>query len=127
MMAENPNNQWSIDGKALNLFRFIELILFFGTPFRGIHDWFQSALPVHARKLVPVVRDDMFHSFRKNSPVMNELSQAFVDRCHQYNKPNLGVFWEQHHSDVKNIVEDNMIQEVILLSNPLIFGVVTKV
>ena len=114
MLAENPDNQWSFDGKALNLFRFVELILFFGTPFRGVHEWFQSALFVHARKLVPVVRNDMFHSFQKNSPVMNELSQAFVDRCDQYNKPNFGFFWEQYPSDIKNIVEDKTIQEVIL-------------
>lgn len=113
MMAENPDNKWSMNGKALNLFRFTNAVLFFGTPFRGINDWFQSDLPMRAKKLISIVRDDVFRSFRKDSPVLDELSQDFVDKFHRYKKPNVGYFWEKHLSHVGKIIGDNAIQPVI--------------
>lgn len=112
-MAENPGNQWSTNCQALNLFSFTELILFFGTPFRGLHDWIQTDLPAHAIKLSPSVRDDTFNSFRKESPFLNELSEKFVEMSHRYGKPNLGCFWEQSLSEVGELVNDKTIQPVI--------------
>lgn len=111
-MAENSDNQWSISGKALNLFKFTELILFFGTPFRGLHDWFQNDLPVQAKKLLSIVRDDTFHNFRKDSPMLNELSRDFLDKCRWHKKPNVAYFWEQYPSPVGDIIDDETIQPV---------------
>lgn len=113
MMAEDPDNQWSTNGKALNLFRFTELILFFGTPFRGIHDWFQNDLFVHARRLLPIVRNDAFYGFRKDSPSLIELRRDFVNKCYLYKKPNVGCFWETHHSEVGEIVDNDTVRPVI--------------
>lgn len=116
MMAENPDNKWSRNGKALSLFRFTDAVLFFGTSFRGINEWFQNDLPMRAKKLIPIVRDDVFWSFRKDSPELDELSQDFVDKCHRYRKPNVGYFWEKHLSRVGKIIGDNAIQPVISYS-----------
>lgn len=126
MMAEDPNNQWSTNGNALNLFRFTELILFFGTPFRGIHDWFQNDLFVHARKILPIVRNDAFHGFRKNSPALIELTRDFVNKCHQYKKPRVGYFWESRPADVGKIVDDDTVRPVILVLNHLKFRTMAK-
>lgn len=114
MMAENPDNEWSIDGKALSLFRSTDAILFFGAPFRGIHEWFQSELPKLAKNMGFIVRDDVFLSFRKDNPGLDELSQEFIDKCHRYKKPNVGYFWEKRFSPVNKIVGDTAIQPVII-------------
>lgn len=124
MMAENPDNHWSTNGQALNLFKFTELILFFGTPFRGIHDWFQNDLFVHARKSLPIIRDDAFHSFRKDSPSLIELTRDFGNKCHWYKKPKVGYFWESYQSEVGEIVDNDTIRPVILVCNHLKFKTV---
>lgn len=112
-MAENPDNEWSMNGKALSLFRSTNSILFFGTPFRGIHEWFHSDLPILAKEMGLIVRDDVFWNFRKDNPVLDELSQDFIDKCHRYKKPNVSYFWERHLSRVGRIVGDTAIQPVI--------------
>lgn len=112
MMVENPDNEWSTNGKALSFFRFIDTILFFEAPFRGIHKWFQSDLPMIARKRGLIVRNDVFWNFRKDNSVLDELSQDFIDKCYRYKKPNVGYFWERHLSRVSRIVGDTAIQPV---------------
>ena len=112
-MAENPDNEWSTKGKALSLFRSTDTILFFGAPFRGIHEWFQSDLPMLAKRMDLIVRDDVFRSFRKDNPGLDELSQDFIDKCHRYKKPNVSYFWEKQLSRVGRIVGDTAIQPVI--------------
>lgn len=124
MMAEDPGNQWSTDGKALNLFKFTELILFFGTPFGGIDDWFQNDLFVHAKELLPIVRNDAFHSFRKDSPSLLELRRDFVNKCRSYKKPNVGCFWETY--EVGKIVENDTVRPVISVYNHLKFKTMAK-
>jgi hypothetical protein len=126
MMAENPDNEWSTDRRALSLFRFITAILFFGTPFRGIHDWFQSDLPMHAKKLVLIVRDDVFWGFRKDNSVLEELSQDFLNKCHRYGKPNVGYFWEKRFSNVGKIIGDKAIQPIISLPDSLLSEIAAK-
>ena len=119
MIAENPDNEWSTNGKALSLFRFTDTILFFGAPFRGIHEWFQSDLPMLAKKLGLIVRDDVFRDFRRDNPSLDELTQDFIDKCHRYKKPNVAYFWERHLSRVGKIVGDAMIQPVNIVILPL--------
>lgn len=113
-MAENPDNKWSQDRKALSLFKHTDAILFFGTPFRGIHDWFQSELPRLAKTIVPIVRDDVFESFRQDSPILAELRKDFIDKSYWYKKPNVGYIWEMQLSNVGKIIGDNEIPKVRL-------------
>lgn len=113
MMAENPDNEWSTNGKALGLFRSTNTILFFGAPFRGIHEWFQSDLPMLAKEKGLIVRDDVFWSFRKDNPGLDELRQDFIDKRHRYKKPNVGYFWEKRFSPVGRIVDNEKILPVI--------------
>ena len=114
MMAENPDNKWSREREAFGLFKHTNAILFFGTPFRGIHDWFYGDLPRLAKKIVPVVRDDVFESFRNESPVLTELRTDFVDKTFRYKKPNIGCIWEKQLSHVGKIVGDDKILPVHL-------------
>lgn len=111
-MAENLDNKWSQNKKALGLFKHTDAILFFGTPFRGIHDWFQSELPRLAKNLVPIVRDDVFESFRKESSTLVELRTDFINKSNRYKKPNIGCIYEKQYSNVGKIVGDDRIPAV---------------
>ena len=111
-MAENPDNKWSHRRKALGLFQNTDAILFFGTPFRGVHDWFQKELSIAAKNIVSVVQDDVFDSFRTESPMLNELRRDFVNKCKAYKKPNVGFIFEMQDSKVGKIIGDDRIPMV---------------
>lgn len=115
-MSENPDNKWSYERKALGLFRQTDVILFFGTPFRGIHDWFQKELPRLAKNIVSGVKDDVFDSFRKTSAMLNELRRDFVNKSKAYKKPNVGFIFETQDSKVGKIIGDSRIPMVGLES-----------
>ena len=117
-MAENSDNEWSMNGKALSLFERTDTILFFGAPFRGIHEWFQKDLPMLAKRMGLIVRDDVFWRFRKDNPELDELNQDFINKCHRYEKPNVSYFWEKQLSRVGRIVGDTAIQPVITVLYP---------
>ena len=87
-------------------------MLFFGTPFRGIHDWFQTELPRLVQEKHPYVQREMLDSFRHNSDILKDLVENFMNRMHKYKKPNVGCFSEGQVSDVGKIVDDNTIKMV---------------
>lgn len=116
IMAEDSDNKWSHSRKALGLFQHTDVILFFGTPFRGIHDWFQRDLPRLAKNIVSGVQDDVFDSFRRESPMLNELRRDFVNKSKAYKKPNVGFIFETQDSKVGKIIGDNRISMVGLKS-----------
>jgi hypothetical protein len=119
-MAENPDNKWSQNREALGLFKQTDAVLFFGTPFRGIHDWFQSELPRLAKNKAFVVRDDVFESFRKESSTLAELRKDFINKCNWYKKPNVGCIFEKQVSNVGKIVGDNEVPMVRLSSKSVV-------
>lgn len=119
-MAEDCDNKWSRQRKALSIFPNTSAILFFGTPFRGVHDWFQGELPRLARKVVSGVQDDVFGSFRIESPMLNELRRDFVNKCKAYKKPNVGFIFEMQDSKVGKIIGDDTIPMVSLKSGWII-------
>lgn len=116
IMAENSDNIWSHGRKALGLFQHTDVLLFFGTPFRGIHDWFQRELPRLAKNVVLGVQDDVFDSFRTESPMLNELRRDFVNKSKAYKKPNVGFIFETQDSKVGKIIGDDRIPMVGLKS-----------
>lgn len=116
IMAEDSDNRWSHDRKALGLFRYTEAILFFGTPFRGIHNWFQRDLPRLAKTIVSGVQDDVFDSFRMESPMLNELRRDFVNKFTAYKIPNVGFVFETQDSKVGKIIGDSTVPMVSLKS-----------
>ena len=67
-----------------------------------------------------IVRNDVFWIFRKNNPVLDELSQDFIDKRHRYKKPNVGYFWEKHLSPVGRIIGDTAIQPVTSVFYPYV-------
>lgn len=111
-MAEDPDNKWSRHRKAFGLFEHTDAILFFGTPFRGVHHWFQRDLPRLAKNIVSGVQDDVFDSFRIESPMLNELRRDFVNKAQAYKKPNVGFIFEMQDSKVGKIIGDDRIPMV---------------
>lgn len=111
-MAENPDNELSQHGNALNLFRSIDAILFFGTPFRGTHEWFQKDLPRIANEIEPHVDDGVFETFRNESEILDQLRKDFIEKQHKYKKPNIVCFQELQVSNVGKIVGDEKIPKV---------------
>lgn len=116
IMAENSDNKWSHQRKALGLFPNTNAITFFGTSFRGVHDWFQRELPRLAKNIVSGIKDDVFGSFRIESPMLNELRRDFVNKCEAYKKPNVGFIFEMQDSKVGKIIGDDRIPMVSMKS-----------
>ena len=111
-MAENPDNEWSKLGKALNLFQYTVAVLFFGTPFRGTHEWFQKDLPVLAKDLITHVDPGVFETFRQKSEVLDQLRKDLLEKMYKYGKPNVGCFQELQVSNVGKIVGQEGIPKV---------------
>lgn len=111
-MAENPDNEWSKHGKALNLFHLTDAALFFGTPFRGTHEWFQQTLPELASNINPHVDKGIFETFRQGNEHLDQLRKDFVEKQHRYKKPNVGCFQERKVSNVGKIVGNDQIPKV---------------
>lgn len=111
-MAENPDNEWSMPGKALNLFHHTVAVLFFGTPFRGTHEWFQKDLPMLAKDLVGHVDQRIFDTFRQGSETLDQLRKDLLEKMHRYRQPNVGCFQELQKSNVGKIVEREEIPKV---------------
>ncbi|KAL9119071.1 MAG: hypothetical protein Q9187_004372 [Circinaria calcarea] len=116
-LAEDRRNEWADDGKALCLFKHTDAILFFGTPFRGIHEWFQKDLPRLINKQHPHVITDMLETFRENSDTLTELRTDFINNVHDYQKPNVGCFLEAQVSNVGKIVNEEKIPKIMLVSH----------
>ena len=112
MMAEDTSNQWSSNEKALGLFRSTHATLFFGTPFRGIHNWFQDDLPELVGRINPKVQKGLFEAFREGSETLRELRQSFLNKCSEYKRPNVGCSWEMKTSNVGKIASDEEIPRV---------------
>lgn len=96
----------------MSLFKRTNAILFFGAPFRGLHEWFQNDLPMLAKKLDVAVRNDVFENFRKESSVLAELREEFIQKCHWYKTPNVGFIWEMQVSNVGKVIGDDTIPKV---------------
>lgn len=113
MKADDPHNDWSKNGIAASLFKYTKAILFFGTPFRGVHDWFQSELPKLAtEKLGLHVQKTLFETFRKGSETLQELRKEFIEKSSSYKSPNVGYIWEMQNSNVGKIIGDERIEKV---------------
>lgn len=113
-MAENPDNEWSMPGKAFNLFQHTVAVLFFGTPFRGTHEWFQKDLPILAKDLVGHVEKTIFETFRQGSETLDQLRKDLLEKLHRYRRPNVGCFQELQVSNVGKIVGREEIPKVCL-------------
>lgn len=113
-MAENPDNDWSKQGKALSLFNSTDAIAFFGTPFRGTHEWFQQDLPKFANDMGFHVDKDIFETFRQGNERLDQLRKDFSEKQHKYKKPNVGCFHELQVSNVDKIVGNDQIPKVSL-------------
>ena len=113
-MAEDPDNEWSKQGKALNLFQSTDALLFFGTPFGGTHKWFQEDLPRLASDIQDHVDNGIFETFRQGSDRLDQLRNDIVNKLHKYRKPNVGCFQESQLSNVGKIVGDENISKVAL-------------
>ena len=111
-MAENPDNEWSKHGKAFKLFQSTDAILFFGTPFRGTHEWFQQTLPELANDINPHVDKGIFGNFQRGSEHLDQLRKDFVEKQNRYKTPNVGCFQERKVSNVGKIVGDDQIPKV---------------
>ena len=111
-MAENPDNGLAKHGKALNLFQSIDAVLFFGTPFRGTHEWFQKDLPKIASEIEPHVDEGVFETIRKGSETLDQLRKDFIEKQHRYRKPNIGCFQELQVSNIGKIVGNEKISKV---------------
>ena len=96
----------------INLFECTDAILFFGTPFRGIHDWFQHSLPELAKEVTPYVEEGTFETFKKGSVTLYELRKAFNTKCRSYEQPSFCCFWEAERSNVGKIIGDDTIPRV---------------
>ena len=112
MMAEMTNNDWAKHGEAFGLFRYTDAAIFFGSPFRGIHEWFQNDLPGLAAKIHRHVEKGLFESFRHGSDVLDELRKGFMETSHVYKRPNVGCLWETQESNVGRIVGNEEIPKV---------------
>lgn len=112
LMAEDPDNEWFNQEQSLNLFQFTEAVLFFGTPFRGTHEWFQKDLPKLAKDKVPHVDEGIFETFRKGSEILRQLRTDFISKQNRYKKPNVGCFLESQVSNVGKIVGNENISKV---------------
>lgn len=113
-MAENSDNDWSEQGKALNLFNSTDAIAFFGTPFRGTHAWFQKDLPKLANDIECHVDQNIFETFRQGNERLDQLRKIFSEKQHKYKKPNVGCFQELQVSNVGKIVGNDQIPKVSL-------------
>lgn len=111
-MAENPDNELAKHGKALHLFQNTDAILFFGTPFRGTHEWFHLYLPKIASEIEPHVDKGVFDTFRKESEILDQLRKDFIEKQHRYRKPNVGCFQELQVSNIGKIVGNEKISKV---------------
>lgn len=111
-MAENRQNEWAKNGKALNLFQSTDALIFFGTPFGGTHEWFQKDLPGLANDIVSHVDKEIFENFRRGNDSLNQLKKDILDKLHSYKKPNVGCFQELQVSNVGKIVGDEKIPKV---------------
>lgn len=107
MIAENRYNEWAKNGKALNLFQSTDALLFFGTPFGGIHD-----LPGLAKNTLSHVDTDIFDTFRRGNENLNQLKKDILDKMHTYKKPNAGCFQELQVANVGKIIGDERIPKV---------------
>jgi hypothetical protein len=114
-MTENSDNEW----RSLNLFQHTDAILFFGTPFRGTHEWYQKSLPILARQIKSYVDEEIFETFRRGSETLSQLRKDFVSKQHRYKKPNVGCFHELQKSNVGKIVGDENISKVGLFDRSL--------
>lgn len=123
-MAENPDNEWSEQGKAMNLFNSTDAIAFFGTPFRGTHEWFQKDMPKLAKDIEWHVDKDIFETFRQGNERLDQLRKEFSEKQHKYKKPNVGCFQELRVSNVGKIVGDDQIPKVSLKPFSIKHGVV---
>lgn len=111
-MAENPNNEWSKLGKALNLFQYTAAVLFFGTPFRGTHEWYQKELPRLAKDLTVHVDNKIFETFEQISEILDQLRKDLLDELRGKNRPNIGCLAESQLSNVDKIVDQKEIPKV---------------
>ena len=98
--------------ESINLFESTDAILFFGTPFRGIHDWFQHELPELAKEVTPYVEEGIFNTLKKGSVTLYELRKDFNTKCRSYERPSFCCFWEAERSNVGKIVGDDTIPRV---------------
>ncbi len=112
-MAENPDNEWSNQGKVLNLFQITEALLFLGTPFGGTHEWFQKDLPRLASNKSHV-EEEIFETFRQRSENLDQLRTDLLNKLHKYRKPNVGCLQELQVSNVGKILGDENIPKVCL-------------
>lgn len=119
MESENLDNEWS-KHEAFNLFRYTDAVLFFGTPFRGTHEWFQEDLPRLASEIdFHHVDKAVFETFRRGSEILAQLRNRFIEKQHRYKRPNIGCFQELQLSNVGKIVGDEKIPKVRIESHIL--------
>ena len=97
------------------LFRHTDAILFFGTPFRGTHHWYHQLLPDHAEQVTAYVERDMFNILGYGGHVLQELRHHFKTKLRQYQRPNIGCFWEAEYSNVGKIIGDEKPSMVSIL------------
>ncbi len=107
-MTENSDHDWD----DLNLFRHTDAILFFGTPFRGTHKWYQKDLPILASKKKRYIDKDVFETFRRGNENLRQLRTDFGIKQRRYKKPNVCFFYEQQRSNVGKFVGDENISKV---------------
>lgn len=115
MIAENTDNEYAKSGDAFGLFKHTDAALFFGTPFRGTHEWFQRDMPKLVREQGNHVEDGVFDTFRRGNENLVELRKEFIDKCHKHQKPNIGFFTEMRLSNVAKIIGNEAIQNVSYL------------
>lgn len=111
-MAESPDNEWTNNGQSLNLFQYTDAVLFFGTPFRGTHEWFQKDLPGLVNDMKYHVDKGIFETFRRGSESLSQMRTDFLNKQRRYKKPDIGCFQELQVSNVDKIVGDKNIPKV---------------
>lgn len=119
MESENNDNECS-EYETPNLFQYTDAVLFFGTPFRGTHEWFQKDLPRLASEIVDHVDREVFETFQRGSENLAQLRHHFLEKQHRYKRPNIGCFQELQLSNVGKIVGDEKIPKVGVTSQFII-------
>lgn len=88
------------------MFSNTDAALFFGTPFRGTHEWFQKTLPRLARDRGYRIEDGVFETFRQGNDNLEDLRNKFLQKYDTHGKPNVGFLREGKDSNVSKIIKN---------------------
>ena len=88
-----------------SLFEHTEAILFFGTPFQGMHRWFTDEMPALAKIKNTQVQLSILQLLQQGNEDLRRLRNDFSDMVNDSDRPGIGCFYETKYSNIGKIVE----------------------